>query len=214
MKKAKISQMSQATLEDEVFEGNPPTPRPSDAGLSVLQKNSKKSKIPLPVPPPAPPLAQKKSAPPHKKDGCSHNVGTSFSFPPRDNTSGSTPSHSHIQNRSNSSKRKQEDGNFPPQYSSIRASRANDAPILPLGGIAGLGRDSVKIGIGTAVGGFDVVDDTRQFSVQNYHLVGQRQNVSSTVSMPPIGDSDPMGCLSCSDSHSLTESLNKGTPVV
>jgi hypothetical protein len=28
------------------------------------------------------------------------------------------------------------------------------------GGIAGLGRDVVKVGIGTAVGGFDVVDDT------------------------------------------------------
>jgi hypothetical protein len=60
MKKAKISQMSQATLENEVFEGNPPTPRPADAGPSVLQKNSKKSKIPLPVPPPAPPWLKKK----------------------------------------------------------------------------------------------------------------------------------------------------------
>ncbi len=39
MKKAKISQMSQATLENEVFEGNPPSPRPADAGPSVLQKN-------------------------------------------------------------------------------------------------------------------------------------------------------------------------------
>jgi hypothetical protein len=60
MKKAKISQMSQATLENEVFEGNPPSPRPADAGPSVLQKNSKKSKIPLPVPPPAPPWLKKK----------------------------------------------------------------------------------------------------------------------------------------------------------
>jgi hypothetical protein len=216
MKKAKISQMSQATLENEVFEGNPPPPRPADAGPSVLQKNSKKSKIPLPVPPPAPPLAQKKISPPHKKDGCFYNVGSSFSNPPRDNNSGSIPplSHPHTQNSSSSSKRKQEDGNFPPQYSSIRASRANAAPILPLGGIAGLGRDTVKIGIGTAVGGFDVADDTRQFSVQNYHLIGQRRNVSSTVSMPPIGGPDPMGCLSCSDSHSLTESMKKGTPVV
>ncbi len=42
MKKAKISQMSQATLENEVFEGNPPTPRPADAGPAMLQKNSKK----------------------------------------------------------------------------------------------------------------------------------------------------------------------------
>jgi hypothetical protein len=72
----------------------------------------------------------------------------------------------------------------------------------------------VKVGIGAAVGGFDVADDTRQFSVQNYHLVGQRRNVSSTVSMPPIGGPDPMGCLSCSDSHSLAESLSNGTPVV
>ncbi len=124
------------------------------------------------------------------------------------------PSHPQTQNSSGIYKRKKEDGNFPPQYSSIRASRANAAPILPLGGIAGLGRDVVKVGIGTAVGGFDVVDDTRQFSVQNYHLVGQRRNVSSTVSMPPIGGPDPMGCLSCSDSHSLTESLSTGTPVV
>jgi hypothetical protein len=171
--------MSQATLENEVFEGNPPSPRPADAGPSVLQKNAIKNKIPLPVPPPAPPLAQKKTVPPNKKDGCSHNVGSSFNFPPRDKTSGShpSPSHSQTQNSSGISKRKQEDGNFPPQYSSIRASRANAAPILPQGGIAGLGRDVVKIGIGTAVGGFDVVDDTRQFSVQNYHLVGQRRNV-------------------------------------
>ncbi len=124
------------------------------------------------------------------------------------------PSHSQTQNSSGTYKRKKEDRNFPPQYSSIRASRANAAPILPLGGIAGLGRDVVKVGIGTAVGGFDVMDDTRQFSVQNYHLVGQRRNVSSTVLMPPIGGPDPMGCLSCSDSHSLTESLSKGTPVV
>ncbi len=58
MKKAKISQ---ATLENEVFEGNPPTPCPADAGPSMLQKNiSKKSKDPLPVPPPAPPQSTKK----------------------------------------------------------------------------------------------------------------------------------------------------------
>ena len=61
MKKAKISQMSQATIENEVFEGNPPTPRPADAGPAMLQKNnSKKSKDPLPVPPPAPPWSTKK----------------------------------------------------------------------------------------------------------------------------------------------------------
>ena len=40
MKKAKISQMSQAALENEVFEGNPPTPRPADAGPSMLKKNN------------------------------------------------------------------------------------------------------------------------------------------------------------------------------
>jgi hypothetical protein len=60
MKKAKISQKSQATLENEVFEGNPPTPRPADAGPLVLQKIAKISKIPLPVPPPAPPPGSKK----------------------------------------------------------------------------------------------------------------------------------------------------------
>jgi hypothetical protein len=43
MKKAKISQMSQATLENYVFEGNPPTPRPADAGSAMLQKNPKKT---------------------------------------------------------------------------------------------------------------------------------------------------------------------------
>ncbi len=56
--------------------------------------------------------------------------------------------------------------------------------------------------------------DTRQLSVQNYHLVGQRRNVSSTVSIPPIGRPDPMGCLSWSEPHSLSESLGKGTQVV
>jgi hypothetical protein len=91
MKKAKISQMSQATLENEVFEGNPPSPRPADASPSMLQKNSKKSKIPLPVPPPAPPLAQKKITPPNQKEGCSHMVGSSFSFPPQYKISGSNP---------------------------------------------------------------------------------------------------------------------------
>jgi hypothetical protein len=126
--------------------------------------------------------------------------------------------HKNIHFRSRqASKRKKEDGSFPPQYNSIRASRANAAPILPLGGIAGLGRDVAKNGIGAAIGGFDIVDNTRQFSVQNYHLVGQRRNVPSTESMPPIGGPDPTGCLSCSDSLLLTESLGtvgKGAPVV
>jgi hypothetical protein len=57
----------------------------------------------------------------------------------------------------------------------IRANaRANAAPILPLGGIAGLGRDVVKVGIGTAVGGFDVVDDTSaivNFMISRVYLV-------------------------------------------
>ncbi len=74
----------------------------------------------------------------------------------------------------------------------------------------GLGRDTVKQGIG----GFEVEGDTRQLSVQNYHLAGQCRNVSSTVSMPPIGWPDPIGCLSCREPHSLSESLEKGTPVV
>ncbi len=121
-------------------------------------------------------------------------MGTSFNFPPLGKTSGSIPTHSHTNISSRTLKRKQEDGNFPPQYSSIRASRANAAPILPLGGIAGLGRDPVKIGIGTAVGSFDVADDTRQFSVQNYHLVGQRRNVSSTVGVIKIAPSSK-NCL-------------------
>jgi hypothetical protein len=55
MKKAKISQMSQATLENEVFEGNPPSPRPADAGPSVLQKNSKKTRSHCRYRPPPPP---------------------------------------------------------------------------------------------------------------------------------------------------------------
>ncbi len=83
MKKAKISQMSQATLENEVFEGNPPTPRPADVGPAMLhKKNSKKARIRCRYPLPPPPLVNKKISPPNKKDGCSYTVGTSFSFPP------------------------------------------------------------------------------------------------------------------------------------
>jgi hypothetical protein len=59
MKKAKISQMSQATLENEVFKGNPPTPRPADGGPAMLQKNSKKNRIRCRYPLPPPPGIQK-----------------------------------------------------------------------------------------------------------------------------------------------------------
>jgi hypothetical protein len=36
----------------------------------------------------------------------------------------------------------------------------------------------------------------------------------STISMPPIGKDDPMGCLSCPTPHSFSESLREGQPVV
>ncbi len=91
MKKAKISQMFQATLENEVLEGNPPYPRPADASPSALQKNSKKSKIPLPVLPPAPPWLKKKLRLLIRRTDVPLNVGSSFKFPPQDKISGSTP---------------------------------------------------------------------------------------------------------------------------
>ncbi len=78
----------------------------------------------------------------------------------------------------------------PPQYNSIRAARANTATITPLGGIGGVNRTPVRQGIGTATGGFEVEGDTRQYSVQNYHITVKKRNVSATISMPPIGKDD------------------------
>jgi hypothetical protein len=51
-----------------------------------------------------------------------------------------------------------------------------------------------------------------QYSVQNYHITVKKRNVSATISMPPIGKDDPMGCLSCPTPHSLAESLREGLP--
>ncbi len=110
-------------------------------------------------------------------------------------------------------KRKKTSDGFPPQYNSIRAARANTATITPLGGIGGVNRTPVRQGIGAAAG-FEVEGDTRQYSVQNYHITVKKRNVSATISMPPIGKDDPMGCLSCPTPHSLAESLREGLPIV
>jgi hypothetical protein len=59
-----------------------------------------------------------------------------------------------------------------------------------------------------------VEGDTRQYSVQNYHVTVKKRNVSATISMPPIGKDDPMGCLSCPTPHSLAENLREGLPIV
>jgi hypothetical protein len=64
---------------------------------------------------------------------------------------------------------------FPPQYNTIRAARANTSTITPLGGIGGVGRLQVRLGIGAATGGFEVRGDTRQYSVQNYHVLNQKK---------------------------------------
>jgi hypothetical protein len=80
--------------------------------------------------------------------------------------------------------------------------------------IGGLGREQVRQGIAAAVGGFDMRGDTRQFNVQNYHLSEKRCNVSSTVAMPPAGREDPLGCLACTDPHSIATSLRDGEPIV
>jgi hypothetical protein len=77
-----------------------------------------------------------------------------------------------------------------------------------------VGRAQVRQGIGAATGGFEVEGDTRQYSVQNYHVLSKKRNVSATVSMPPIGKDDPMGCLSCPAPHPITESLREGQPTV
>jgi hypothetical protein len=92
MKKAKISQMSQATLEMKFSKATllPPA-LPMRARLCCKKIIPKKARIRCRYPLPPPPLVNKKISPPNKKDGCSYTVGTSFSFPPRDNTSGSTP---------------------------------------------------------------------------------------------------------------------------
>jgi hypothetical protein len=75
-------------------------------------------------------------------------------------------------------------------------------------------RTPVRHGIGAAAGGFEVEGDTRQYSVQNYHITVKKRNVSATISMPSIGKDDPMGCLSCPTPHSLAESLREGLPIV
>jgi hypothetical protein len=54
----------------------------------------------------------------------------------------------------------------------------------------------------------------RQYSVQNYHVLNKERNVFATISMPPIGKDDPMGCLWCSTPHSFSESLREGQPIV
>ncbi len=110
-------------------------------------------------------------------------------------------------------KRKINSDGFPPQYKSIRAARANTATITPLGKIGGVNRTPVRQGIGAATGGFEVEGDTRQYSVQNYHITVTKRNVSATISRPPIGKDDPMGCLSCPAPHSLAESLRDGLPI-
>jgi hypothetical protein len=58
------------------------------------------------------------------------------------------------------------------------------------------------------------VGDTRQYSVQNYHVTGKKRNVSATILMQPIGQDDPMGCLSCPTPLSIAESLREGKPIV
>jgi hypothetical protein len=100
-------------------------------------------------------------------------------------------------------KRKNNSDGFPPQYKSIRAARANTSTRTP-----------VRQGIRAAAGGFEVEGDTRQYSVQNYHITVKKRNVSATISMPPIGKDDPMGCLSCPAPHSLAESIREGQPIV
>jgi hypothetical protein len=85
--------------------------------------------------------------------------------------------------------------------------RANTSTITPLGGIGGKGKTPVRQGIGAATGGFEV-------EVQNYNIIVKNRNVSATISMPPIGKDDPMGCLSCPAPHSIAESLRDGHPVV
>ncbi len=77
-----------------------------------------------------------------------------------------------------------------------------------------MGRSQVRLGIGAATGGFEVGADTRQYSVQNYHVLNKKRNVSATISMLPIGKDDPMGCLSCPAPHSIAESLWEGQPIV
>jgi hypothetical protein len=48
---------------------------------------------------------------------------------------------------------------FPPHYNTIIAARANTSTIMPLGGIGGVGRLQVRLGIGAATGGFEVRGD-------------------------------------------------------
>ncbi len=111
-------------------------------------------------------------------------------------------------------KRKLTTDGFPPQYNSIRAARANTSTITPLGSIGGVGRLQVRLGIGAKTGSFKVGGYTRQYSVQNYHVLNKKRNVSATISMPPIGKDDPMGCLSCPTPHSISESLREEQPIV
>jgi hypothetical protein len=62
-------------------------------------------------------------------------------------------------------------------------ARANTSTISPLGGIGGVGRSQVRLGIGAATGGFEVGGDTRQYNVQNYHVLNIYQKNSNTYSL-------------------------------
>jgi hypothetical protein len=60
MKKAKISQMSQATLENKVFEGNPPSPALPTRARLCCKKIQKKARFHCPYRPLPPPWLKKK----------------------------------------------------------------------------------------------------------------------------------------------------------
>ncbi len=182
MKKAKISQSS---LENEVFVGTPSCHSSADTSPGTLQN--------------APPPSSSKSLPVGTRLSMK-TVADRFTVDP-----GNEPPREPAQKR-----KKNTDGFPPPQYSSIRAARANTATITPLGGIGGVNRTPTRQGIGAATGGFEVEGDTRQYSVQNYHVTVKKRNVSATILKPPIGK----GCLSCPTPHSLAENLREGLPIV
>ncbi len=184
MKKAKISQSS---LENEVFWVHPPA-----TALPIRVPVRCKTPSPLQL-----------KTPPIRMQTKYENRGRQDNCRPQERA----PLRARAKKEKNS-------GGFPPQYKSIRAARANTATITPLGGIGGVNRTPVRQGIGAATGGFYVEGDTRQYSVQNYHITVSKRNVSATISMPPIGKDDPMGCLSCPAPHSLAESIRDGLPIV
>ncbi len=94
---------------------------------------------------------------------------------------------------------------FPPQFYTIRASRARMQNISVLGNANGFERGESCVERRDA--GFRTDGDARCFGVMNFHRTDVKQNISASVTIE-------LGCLACDTQHSFRDSINAGTPLV